>query len=693
MATNGNKLMVNRELSWLSFNHRVLQEAQDPEVPLVERLRFLGIFSNNLDEFFRVRVATIRRLQAFSAKKAKLIGGLSPDQVQDAIQKEVVRQKNLFGEIYSEIIDRLREHNIFMVTETELSETQEKFVVEYYREKVAPFLVPIMLKSVPEFPYLRDKSIYLAVKLSITNPDVTKQYALVEVPSGLTDRFVVLPGEGDKKFIMFLDDVIRFNMDKIFGLFEYDKLEAYTIKITRDAEIDIDDDVSKGFYEKMKKGIKQRKKGQPVRFLYDGKMPNSLKRYLMDKLELDDDDNVIAGGRYHNSKDFMKFPNVGSPALEWPPLVRLEHPAFAKGGSILSAIDEGDILLHYPYHHFRAFVNYLREAAIHPEVKEIRISIYRLSGNSRVINALISAAKNGKSVTVMIELRARFDEEANLEWSRKLQDAGIKVIFGIPDMKVHCKLVLVTRVRKGQMKHYGVIATGNFNEGTAKVYSDLALFTAHEEICAEIYKVFLFLEKPYRLFRFKHLVVAPAYMRNQFVKKINREIRLAKEGKEAHIFLKLNSLVDEVMIRKLYRAAKAGVKIRIMVRGICSLVPNVPGESENIEVRSIVDRFLEHSRVIIFGNDGQEECYISSADWMTRNLDYRVEVGCIIHDEKVKKELMDFMELQWSDNVKARLIDADQTNQYVGAVTGEAQVRAQFDLYHHITNSQEATPA
>ncbi len=691
MASTGENTMVNRELSWLSFNQRVLQEAGDPNVPLAERLRFLGIFSNNLDEFFRVRVATIRRLQSFSGKKTKLIGGMTPDRVQDAIQKEVVRQKNLFGEIYADIIRRFEEHGVYMVNERELNEEQQKFVVEYYRERVAPFLVPIMLKTVPEFPYLRDKSIYLAVKLSVTNPDTTKQYALIEVPSGLTDRFVVLPSDGEKKFIMFLDDVIRFNLDKIFGLFEYDKIEAYTIKITRDAEIDIDDDVSKGFYEKMKKGIRQRRKGQPVRFLYDAEMPSSLRRYLMDKIDLDDDDNVIPGGRYHNSKDFMKFPNIGGPQLEWPPLQRLEHPAFAKGGSILSAIEEGDVLLHYPYHHFRAFVNYLREAAIHPEVKEIRISLYRVAKNSRVINALISAAKNGKSVTVMIELRARFDEEANLEWSRKLQDAGIKVIFGIPDMKVHCKLVLVTRIRKGQMKHYGVISTGNFNEATAKVYSDFALFTAHEEICAEMYKVFLFLEKPYRLFRFKHLVVAPAYMRNRFVKKLNREMRLAREGKPATLFIKLNSLVDAVMIRKLYRASQAGVKIRIMVRGICSLVPGVPGMSENIEVRSIVDRFLEHSRILVFGNGGDPEYFISSADWMTRNLDYRVEVGCNIYDEKVKRELHDFMELQWSDNVKARIIDRHGANAYVPAGEGP-RVRAQFDLRHYYLAS-DAQPA
>ncbi len=683
---------INRELSWLAFNHRVLQEAGDPEVPLVERLRFLGIFSNNLDEFFRVRVATIRRLQAFSSKRTLLIGDMTPSQVLDAIQREVVRQKTIFTETYNDIISKLETYGIYMVNETELSPEQQKFVVEHYRERVAPLLVPIMLKSVPEFPDLRDKSIYLAVRLSITKPISSKQYAIIEVPSQIP-RFVVLPEKDGKKYIMFLDDVIRFNMDKIFGLFEYDTIEAYTIKITRDAELDIDDDISKGFYEKMKKGVKQRTKGQPVRLIHDADMPRSLKRYLMTKLELDEHDNIIPGGRYHNSKDFMKFPNVGPESLEWDKLVQLEHPAFRQHKSILNAIDQGDILLHYPFHHFRAFVNTLREAAIHPDVKEIRISLYRVAQQSRVINTLVSAAKNGKQVTAMVELRARFDEENNLEWSRKLQDNGVKVLFGIPDMKVHSKLVLITRVDKGELKHYGIIGTGNFHEGTAKVYSDFGLFTANEEICQEMYKVFLFLEKPYRHFRFKHLLVAPAYMRNAFLKNINREIKFAREGKPASIFIKVNSLVDEVMIRKLYQASKAGVKIRIMVRGICSLIPGIPGVSDNIEARSIVDRFLEHARIFMFGNNGKAEYIISSADWMTRNLDFRVEVGVNIYDKKVKEELRSFLELQWRDNVKARLIDAKHSNAYVKHPLNEERLRAQFDLFEIMQSEQQAQPA
>lgn len=690
MTISLKKRTVNRELSWLSFNHRVLQEAQDPNVPLVERMRFLGIFSNNLDEFFRVRVATIRRLNALKGKKPLLLGDLRPEEVIDGIQKEVMRQKGIFSTIYTQLLRELEDQQIYIVHEQELSEVHKEFVSDYYREKVAPLLVPIMLKSIPEFPYLKDKSIYLAVKLATTQPIQSKQYALIEVPADLTDRFVVLPAHEGRRYIMFLDDVIRFNMDKIFGLFEYDSLEAYTIKITRDAELDIDDDISKGIYERMKKSVKQRKKGQPVRFLFDAEMPKGLKRYLMNKLELDEDDNIIPGGRYHNSKDFMKFPNVGGAHLEWPPLRQIDHPAFRSSNSILAVIEARDVLLHYPYHHFRGFVHYLREAAIHPEVKEIRVSLYRVAKQSRVINALVSAAKNGKQVTVLVELKARFDEENNLYWSRALQEAGVKVLFGVPDMKVHCKLALVTRLVKGQLKNYSVISTGNFNESTGKVYSDFALFTSHEEICNEVAKVFVFLEKPYRHFRFKHLMVAPAFMRNQFVKKINREIKFAKEGKEAHMFIKLNSLVDEGMIRKLYQASKAGVKIRIVVRGVCGLVPGIPGTSDNIEVRSIVDRFLEHARIFVFSNGGEDDIYISSADWMTRNLDYRVEVGCAIYDSEVKKELKSFLELQWRDNAKARIIDAEQRNHYVQRAKHEPEVRSQFDQFALIAAKVQA---
>ncbi len=676
------KSTVNRELSWLSFNHRVLQEAMDETVPLVERLRFLGIFSNNLDEFFRVRVATMKRIKAVSRKR-ELIGNKTADQVLDEIHAEVLRQKGIFETTYQEIIAQLADEGIYLVNEKELTPDQEEFVDEYYRMEVAPFMIPIMLKMVPEFPYLRDKSTYLAVKMHPKQRDIKKQYALIEVPTARTSRFVVLPEKDGKKYIMFLDDVIRFNLGQIFRLFECSKIEAYTIKLTRDAELDLDDDVSKGFYERMRKSVKNRRKGDPVRFIYDAEMPSDLLKYFVKKLKIEDDENLIKGGRYHNSKDFMKFPDLNTPSLEWPQIQPIDHPVLSSAHSLISAVEQGDILLHYPYHHFRSMIHYLREAAIHPDVKEIKMTLYRVASQSRIVNALIAAAKNGKSVTVMIELRARFDEENNLQWSKKLQEAGVKVIFGIPDMKVHSKLLIVSFLVNDVLQNQVVIATGNFNESTAKVYGDFALFTSNKDICNEAVKVFHFIERPFLHFRFKHLLVAPSSMRNQYIRKINREIRHAKEGKEASVFIKVNSLVDEALIKKLYQASREGVKIRLIVRGICSLIPGIPGLSENIEVHSIIDRFLEHARVFIFGNSGDEEIYISSADWMERNLDYRVEVSTPIYDPKIKERLKEYMELQWSDNVKTRIIDGDvQVNKYAEQ-NGSEKIRAQmaqFDL-------------
>ena len=687
MSISLKKRTINREISWLSFNMRVLQEAQDPNVPLLERLRFLGIFSNNLDEFFRVRVATMKRIETVSKKK-ELIGDKTPHQVLENIHAEVMKQKEIFSKSYNQILEELEEHDIYFINETQLDEEQKTFAEEYYRENIAPLLIPIMLKKAPEFPYLRDKSIYLGVRLISKRKGFRKQYALIEVPTDERPRFIVFPEKEGKKYVMFIDDVIRFNLDKIFGLFEYEILEAYTIKITRDAELDLDDDVSKGFYEKMKKSLKQRTTGQPVRFIYDQSMPQDILKYLTKKLDINTDDNLIAGARYHNSKDFMKFPALDQ-NLEWEKLRQTEHILFRKSRSILAAIEKNDILLNYPYQHFRGFVLFLREAAIHPDVKEIKISLYRVARQSRVINALISAAKNGKNVTAMIELRARFDESNNLDYSKKLQEAGVKVIFGIPDMKVHCKLAIVTKVIDGNPLHHAVIATGNFHEQTAKVYSDMALFTCNQEICDEALKVFSFIEKPYLNFRFKHLLVAPASMRNQYIGKLNREIRNVKEGKEAYVFLKMNSLVDETLIRKLYQASKAGVKIRLIIRGICSLIPGIKGISENIEIHSIIDRFLEHARVFIFANGGEEEIYISSADWMERNLDYRVEVSCAVYDPQIRREISDFMELQWSDNTKTRILDGSLDNKYAERKPNEQQFRAQTDFYDVIERHQE----
>ena len=670
---------VNRELSWLSFNRRVLQEAQDPRVPLLERLRFLGIFSNNLDEFFRVRVATLKRIETISQKK-ELLGDKTATETLEEIHEEVARQKEIFAGTYDAILKDLEAEGICMIDETNLTPEQADFADVYYRKHIAPLLIPIMLKKVPEFPYLRDKSIYLAVKMTSKKKGFKKQYALIEVPAERTPRFVVFPEADGKKFVMFLDDLIRFNLDKIFGLFEYTKLTAYTIKITRDAELDIDNDVSKGFYEKMKKSLKQRVTGVPVRFLYDEKMPKDLLSFFVKRLKIDEKDNIVAGGRYHNSKDFMKFPDL-NPELEYEPLFQTDHPKFLQSKSILAAIDKSDILLNYPYQNFRSFIHYLREAAIHPDVKEIKISLYRVAKKSRVINALISAALNGKQVTAMVELRARFDEGNNLETSKRLMDAGVKVIFGIPDMKVHCKLAVATKVVNGELHHDAVIATGNFHENTARVYSDVALFTSHPGICEEVLKVFQFIEKPYLNFRFRHLIVAPSAMRNQYIRKLNREIKNAKDGKNAYAFLKMNSLVDEALIRKLYQASRAGVQIRLIVRGICSLVPGIKGLSENIEVRSIIDRFLEHSRIFIFANGGEEEIFISSADWMERNLDHRVEVSCAIYAPEIRSQLRDFMELQWQDNTKARIISASDANNHVERKKDQKAIRSQVDFY------------
>lgn len=675
--------IINREISWLSFNARVLQEAQDPSTPLIERIRFLGIFSNNLDEFFRVRVATVKRMVLLK-KKMRQAFAEDPKDVLSKIQQVVLEQQQEFRTTFQSLIDELKQENIQIINEKELNDDQSTYVADYFHQKVWPALVPVMVDDLKKFPYLKDKSIYLAIKLSKKkNPNDTK-YSLIEIPTKL-DRFLVIPSISDKKYVMLLDDVIRFNLKEIYAILNYDKIEAYTIKITRDAELDLDTDVTQSFLEKMKTSLKQRKRGQFVRFVYDEKMSKDLLKFLMERMKLEKGDNLIPGGRYHNFKDFMRFPTLGRKDLEYEKITPLRHPDLKHFHSILDVIDKKDVMLHYPYQSFSYFIDLLREAAIDPKVRSIKITIYRLADDSKVVNALINAAKNGKKVTVVLELRARFDEENNIHWSNVLAEEGVKVMFGIPGLKVHSKLCLITTKEKdGSVKHYASIGTGNYNESTSKIYSDLAMFTSNKLITSEAVKIFNLLEgKTHRPYYYRHLVPSPMHLRNKLVRLINQEIRHAKAGKDAYIHLKMNSLVDPELINKLYQASKAGVKIKLNIRGICSIVSGVKGLSENIEAISILDKFLEHTRVFVFGNNGENLMYISSADWMGRNLDSRIEVTCPIYDEKIKQEIIDFLEIQWKDNSKARILDASGQNNFKLKGVSEESVRAQFALYNY----------
>jgi polyphosphate kinase len=675
---------INREISWLSFNARVLQEAADESVPLVERFRFLGIFSNNLDEFFRVRVATVKRMAMLDLSQREK-GYENPQKLLQQIQNTVIKLQSEFQVIYQNLLVKLGEKNIFVLNETNLLPEHESFVRHYFQEKVWPALVPIMVSYTPSFPYLIDKTIYLAVKFSLHSKKEKDnfQYALVEIPTRVLSRFLVLPSVENKKYIMLLDDVIRLNLNQLFNIFEYDKIEGYVIKITRDAELDFDNDVSSSFLEKIEKSLKKRKKGETVRFVYDRTMPDDLLKFLQKKMNLGKDDNMIPGGRYHNFKDFMKFPNVGDADLEYERKNPLPHPDILPFSSILNLMDKQDILLHYPYQSFNYIIDLLREAAIDPKVKSIKITLYRLAKNSQVINALINAAKNGKQVSAILELQARFDEEANIYWSTILQEEGVKVFFGVKGLKVHSKLCVISRKSANKLNHYVHIGTGNFNENTSRLYSDITLLTCDDRITSEVNKVFKILEGNLVTPNFRHLILSPQWQRIKLKQLINREIRNARIGKEAFIKLKLNSLVDTDLINLLYKAGKAGVKITLNIRGICCLVAGIEGLSENITAFSIVDQYLEHARMYVFCNDGNNLYYISSADWMARNIDRRIEVTCPIYEPKLQEELNDFFEIQNRGNVKARLLNEKQDNQY--RITNEkATFRAQLEMYKYL---------
>jgi polyphosphate kinase len=655
--------LINRELSWLSFNGRVLQEAADPSVPLLERLRFLGIYSNNRDEFFRVRVATVRRLTRFN-KKLGILQNEEPSELLDKIQKSVLKQQIFFEKIYSSLLVKLAANGIHIINEKQLTQEQGKVVRQYFKSEVQPFLFPVILDNTPHFPYLKDKSIYLVIKLQKNKPEKKVRYALVEIPRKVLSRFLILPAVRDRKYVILLDDVIRYNLDDIFSIIDYDQIESYVIKITRDAELEIDNDLSKSYLEKLSKSLKDRKKGLPVRLAYDGAIARDILEMLITRMKFRKTDNMIPGGRTHNFRDFISFPVVGAPNLRYKKMRQVEHPDLRGHTSIFPVIRHRDVMLFFPYHSYHYILNLLREASIDPKVEGVKITLYRLAANSIIANALINALKNGKHVTVVVELQARFDEEANIYWANQLQDEGATVIFGVPGLKVHSKLFLITRKEQGGLVRYAHVGTGNFNEQTAEVYSDISLLTADERITEEVVKLFHFYANNYKTGSYKHLIVAPWDMRKRFIHLINREITNARDGKEAYILLKLNSLVDEEMISRLYHASQAGVRIRMIIRGICSLVPGVKGMSENIEVISIVDKYLEHARVMVFCNEGDEKYFIASSDWMSRNLDMRSEVAVPIYDPRLQKELRDFLTSQFRDNCKARVINRDQDNQY-----------------------------
>ena len=676
---------IDREKSWLTFNARVLQEANDENVPLLDRFRFLGIFSNNLDEFFRVRYAAIRRLSHENTDTEKILG-LPAEQLLKEITDIVIEQQSESLRILSEIEKKLEKENIYIINEKQVTKEQEVFIHDYFIQKVSPAVVTIMLNDLEEFPLLKDTSGYLAIKLVMNTESSTEKikYAVIEIPNTI-NRFVVLPSNSDKQYIILLDDVIRLNLNSIFNIFDYNAISAHMIKITRDAQLEFDSDLSKSLMEKISNSVKERRVGEPVRFVYDQAIGKDTLDFFLKRMNILSSESIIPGGRYHNRRDYMNFPNLGRYDLLYRENLPLPVPGLSLEGSILERIKKKDYLLYAPYQSFSYIIKFLREAALDPKVASIKITLYRLAKNSQIVSSLINAAKNGKKVTVQIELQARFDEESNISYSEQMQTEGIELIFGVKGLKVHSKICVIERIEEGRVKRYGFISTGNFNENSAKVYTDVTLFTSNVEILKDAAKIFDFFDVNYRVHRYKHLIVSPHYTRTRFNKLIDREILNALSGKQAYIKLKMNSISDFKMTDKLYEASQAGVKIQLIIRGICCLIPGVKGLSENIEAISIVDNYLEHSRIYIFGNAGDPEVFISSADFMTRNLDARVEVTCPIYDPEIRKELIETFEIGWKANVKARIHSADLLNRYRKR-GDEKPFRAQQEMYNYYQN-------
>ena len=685
MATRNRKKekpYLERDISWMYFNRRILQEATRSHVPLLERMAFLGIYSNNLDEFFRVRVASQSRIAECMDKSAakerekakkllKQIGKLNARYVKD------------YEEAVSSVTEDLKKENIYLVSNSEVTPEQLQFIQSFYKEKLNGLIVPVWFSAVKLLDYENDENIYLAVKVSKNGNKPMADYAFLELPVNICGRFVQLPDHENKSYLMYLDDVIRCCLPLVFEGLGYDKYEAYAFKFTRDAEMEIDNDLRTGTLQKISKGVKSRKKGEPLRIIYDNNMPKDL---VLKKLELDSLDTVIESGRYQNHKDLMKFPDCGHSNLKypkWPPILKkeLDGPE-----SLLKKIQEKDRFIHVPYHNFDSFIRVLQEAAVSKQVTSIKITLYRLAKESKVVKALIGAARNGKKVTVVIELLARFDEASNINWSKKMQDAGIKVIFGVEGLKVHSK---ITHIEMKSRPDIACISTGNFHEGNAKMYTDCMLMTAYPKIVKDVNQVFEFIERPYTQIRFKELLVSPNEMKNKFVTLINNEIKNKKAGKPAYIKIKINHITDPIMVEKLYEASEAGVDIDLVVRGNCSLITNVPDVSPHIRIHGIIDRYLEHSRIFIFANGGEEKIYLGSADWMPRNLDHRIEVITPVYDPAIKGEMKRIVEYGLKDTLQGRIVDGAGDNLFWSEETEEAPFRSQEALYNYYLAENE----
>ena len=682
-----NKYLIPRDISWLSFNARVLQEAADTSVPLPLRIRFLGIFSNNLDEFFRVRVATLKRMIEFEEKRRKMNMHVeeSPQKILNKIQSTVLQQQNEFNRIWKTILVELKKEKIFLKDEKQLTKEQQLFVKKYFDEQVRSNVIPLMIEGLQQMPYLRDKSIYLAVTMHKKQSAYKHKYALIEVPAKSNGRFILLPSKTGEKHIILLEDIIRFNLPYIFSYFGFDDFDAWIFKVTKDAEIDLDNDVTTTFVEKMEKGLKNRRKGKPVRFAYDKEMDSGLLEYLITRLNLNKKSNIIPGGRIHNFRHFMDFPNVFK--ANATKRLTLTHPLLKNNIRVTEVVHKQDVMLHFPYHSFNPIIDMLREAAMDETVVSIKITAYRLAENSKVINALINAARNGKQVVAMLELKARFDEEANLEWKEILEQEGVKVLLGVPRMKIHAKLCIIKKREKNRTIQYGFVSTGNLNESTAKVYVDHCLLTANRNIMADMNRIFNYLEHwklgnhPLKLC--KTLIVSPIDMRKKLVALIDREIKVAKQNKPTSIIIKGNSLSDEVLINHLRKAIDAGVDVKLMIRGIyCPVFHHKKNKSNPIAI-SIVDEYLEHGRVMIFGVEKSMKVFISSADWMVRNLDHRVEAAVELTNSNIKTELLNIINIQLQDNVKARVLDADLSNDYFVS-NQKKKHRSQVEIFEYL---------